>query len=144
MCCSWIEQLDFTSFSLLMLTLCVIVSTDKRRLAGCPDSFVSDIAHRRSWECPFGHLQLNRVHLLAPSPHRKHGLILLYTVLYRGVCCPAMWRGTAKNPPLQNNLLLYSWTFGIQNYKNVTNCNQRRCLYRFHILFRGLGLLIHS
>ncbi|XP_041698116.1 pre-B-cell leukemia transcription factor 1 isoform X2 [Coregonus clupeaformis] len=36
----------------------VFDSTDKRWLAGCSDPLVSELAHRRTWKCSLGHLQL--------------------------------------------------------------------------------------
>lgn len=75
-----------------------LLPTDKRRLARCSDSFVGDIAHRRTRKRSFGYFQLNTS--VSPShPQKPHGLTLLFTVLNKGIQCTTVWRGTVNSQP---------------------------------------------
>lgn len=129
----------------------VSFDTDKWWLARCSDSFVSDIAHRRTRECSFGYFQLN---ISISTPHlqkekgkkkKKPGLTFLFTVLNKGIICPTVLERYCEILTRKKKETYKRWTFGIQTKSfTIKVRSQWRRLYRFHIIFRGLGLLIHS
>lgn len=131
-------------------TFPVSFDTDKWWLARCSDSFVSDIAHRRTRECSFGYFQLNisisTPHLQKEKERKKKTWtdLPIHSIKQRNYLSHSFGE-VLWNPNEKKKETYKRWTFGIQTKSfTIKVCSQWRRLYRFHIIFRGLGLLIHS
>lgn len=83
----------------MKLTVSCFICADKWWLARCSDSFVSDIAHRRTRKRSFGYFQLN-TSISTPHLQKTWTDLDIHSIKQKGIHCPqfgeVLWNPNQK------------------------------------------------